>query len=310
VTDPGFRGEAFDQVRSIALRQLTQSASVPMGVLQLNMPSLVHSADARWATPTPDSVSAAKADELKGLFAYGLTHNSLEITVVGDITAEQGIDAVAATLGAIPARSAATPGNVEGVRFPHGEISPVVLRHRGAADQGVAAIGWPTTDAFSDIRQIPVRQVLSEIMTARLFDAVRAAAGAAYSPHAFAQSSMTFRDYGFLLALADVPPSKTAVFYDAVTKITQDLKSSAVANDELDRARTPALAKLTQAQQTNSYWLGSLSQIQSDARHLDLVRQSLINLQAVSAADIQQAANRYLVDAAALTFMVEPADSP
>jgi zinc protease len=277
-----------------------------MSVLQLNLPSLLHSADARWATPTTAGVSAAKSDEFKGMLASGVTSNALEITVTGDLTVEQGIDAVAATFGAIPPRSSSVTGSVEGVRFPNGDQSALVLRHHGAADQGVAAIAWPTTDVFSDIRQVAVRQLLAGIMTARLFDAVRAAAGAAYSPQAFAQSSTVLRDYGFLLAMADVPPAKFALFYDAVTKIVQDLRSVPISADELDRVRNPAVAKLTQAQQTNAYWSGALSQIQSDPRHLDLVRQSLVNLQTVSPMDIKQAANRYLVDDKAFSFTVEP----
>jgi zinc protease len=100
------------------------------------------------------------------------------------------------------------------------------------------------------------------------------------------------------------------VFYDAVAKITQQLRSVPVTSDELDRARNPAIAKLMQAQQTNSYWSAALSQVQSDPRNLDLVRQSLSDLQSASPADIQQAAMRYLVDGRALTFTVEPSDSP
>jgi zinc protease len=310
VTDPGFRPEAFEQVRGLVLRQLTQAQSNPQVVFSLNVPSLLHSSDARWAPVTAERVTAAKVDELKGELLPALSQGSIEVTVVGDVTVDQAIEAVAATFGAIPARPAAQAHPIEGVRFPAGSDTPVVVLHHGPAEQGVSAIAWPTTDVFSDTRQVAVRQLLADIMSARLFDSVRAAAGAAYSPQTTGSSSTVFKDYGYLLALADVPPAKAPVFYDAVAKIAGDLKNNAVSQDELDRARNPALAKLTQAQQTNGYWTGSLAQAQSDSRFLDLELRRAADLKGVTAADIQQAAAKYLADDKAFRLSVQAAGAP
>jgi zinc protease len=306
VSDAAFRPEAFEQVRSVELRQLTQLAATPVGVLQTEVPGLLRSGDARWAAPTEASVQAARADDLKGLIGSGLAVNPIEVTVVGDVTLEQAVDLVARTFGSLPARADKAAGELQGVRFPAGDATPVVLRHRGGADQGVSAIAWPTTDVFSDIRQSAVRQLLAEIVTARLFDSVRATAGAAYSPVARSQSSAVFRDYGYFAVLADVPPSKSTLFYDAIEHIALDLKANLVSADELDRARNPAVAKLIQARQTNTYWLGALSQTQSEPRFLELARQSLDHLNSVTSADIQAAANRYFDDAHAFRLSVEP----
>jgi zinc protease len=294
--DPGFRSEAFEQVRSITLRQLNQAATVPMNVLQLNLPGLLHNSDARWSVPTPASVMAAQAEELKGLMAPSLAHNSIEVTVAGNVTVEQAIEQVAATFGAFPTRAVAPARGAEGVRFPTAASAPVIVPHHGAAEQGVAAVAWPTTDVFADIRMPAVRQLLADIMTARLFDSVRASFGASYSTQAVGQASTTFRGYGYLLALADVPPPKSSVFYDSVAKIAQDLKTTPVSADELDRARNPSIAKLEQARQTNGYWISAFAEVQSEPRFLDLTRQSLDHLKAVTPADVQQAANTYLLD--------------
>jgi zinc protease len=310
VVDPAFRPEAFEQVRGLVLRQLTQVESNPQAVFSLNLPSLLHSGDARWSPPSAARVTAAQVDELKGVLMPALAHGSIEITVVGDVSVDQVIDAVAATFGALPERPAIDAHGVEGVRFPVGSATPVTLPHHGPAEQGVTAIAWPTADVFSDVGRVTVRQLLADIMTARLFDTVRAASGAAYSPQASGSSSTVFKDYGYLLALADVPPSKSQVLFDAVTKIAQDLKSTPVSADELGRALTPAVAKLIQAQQTNGYWSGALAQTQSDPRYLDLERHRLENLKAVTAQDIQQVATSYLVDDKAFKLVVQAAGAP
>lgn len=310
VTDPGFRSEAFEQVRSMALRQLNQFATVPMNVMQLNLPSLLHNSDARWSVPTPATVMAAQAEELEGLVAPALAHNSIEITIAGNVTVEQAIDQVAATFGAIAARADVPVRAAEGVRFPAAVSAPVILPHHGAAEQGVAAVAWPTTDVFADMRMSAVRELLADIMTARLFDSVRASFGASYSTQAIGQASTTFRGYGYLLALADVPPPKSSLFYDSIAKIAQDLKATPVSTDELDRARNPAITKLEQARQTNGYWIGALSEAQLEPRFLDLARQSLERLKAVTPADIQQAANTYLLDDTEWKLLVKAPDTP
>jgi zinc protease len=310
VTDPAFRPEAFEQVRGAVIRQLAQVASQPQAVFGLNLPSLLHSGDARWAPPTSASVMAAQVEELKGLLQPALTHSSIEITLVGDVQVDQAIDLVAATFGAIPERPTVDARGSDGVRFPAAAAAPVILSHQGAAEQGISAVAWPTTDAFADMKQTAVRQLLADIITARLFESVRASAGAAYSPQAFGQSSTVFKEYGFMLALADVPPAKSSVFFDAMSRIAADLKANPVAADELDRARNPALAKIQQQQQTNGYWLADFSGAQSDPRYVDLQRQELPNLRAVTADDIQAAAARYLVDDKAFRIVVQSAGAP
>jgi zinc protease len=306
VSDAAFRPEAFDQIRSLELRQLTQLGATPIGVLQTAGPGLLHSGDARWAAATESSVQAARAEELKGLIGSGLAANPIELTVVGDVSVDQVIQAVGQTFGALPARAAKPAGEAQGVRFPNGEATPVLLNHHGGADQSVSVIAWPTTDVFADLRQSSVRQLLTDIVSARLFDGLRATAGAAYTPMARSASSVVFRDYGYFIALSDLPPAKSALFYDAVGRIVQDLKATAVSLDELERARNPAVAKLLQAQQTNTYWVSLLAQTQAEPRYLDLTRQALQNLQDVNPSDIQDAAKRYLVDERALRLNIEP----
>jgi zinc protease len=307
VTDPAFRPEAFEQLRGIWLPQLNQIDSNPMNTFYLNLQNLLHSSDARWAPPTVARVTAASVDELKGVLMPALAQGGIEVTVIGDVTVDQVIDAVASTFGALPARPAAEAHPVEGVRFPAATAPPISVVHHGAADQGVSAIAWPTTDLFADTRQVAVRQLLADIMSARLFDTLRATSGAAYSPQTVGSSSAVFKDYGYLVAFADVPPAKAQLFYDAVGKIAQDLKATAVSDDELGRARNPALAKLTQSQQSNSYWSGTLAQAQSDPRFLDLELRRAADLKAVTAADIQQAANSYLLDTKAFREIVQSA---
>ena len=104
VVDPGYRREAFERLRRSYITALPQLAATPGGVMRRDVESLIHNGDPRWATPTNDQLLAAKPDDLKALIQEPLTHAPIEVTVVGDISVDAAIAAVADTFGALPPR--------------------------------------------------------------------------------------------------------------------------------------------------------------------------------------------------------------
>jgi zinc protease len=285
--------------------QLNEISAVPMMRFQTSLGGLLHDHDLRWAYPDAAQVAAAKLQDLQGLIAPALAQAPIEVTIVGDVSVEQAIALVAATFGALPSRADAPRPSAQ-THFPAATPAPVVLRHAGAPDQGVAAVAWPTTDAFTGLGQSAARLLLADVMQQRLFDAVRVKAGTSYTTQATSQASTTFPGFGIVLAFADIPPGKASVFYDAVGTIVADLKAHGPTADELERARNPAIAKATQSRQTNAYWLGIVSQVQSEPRYAELARRLLPNLEAATIADVQRAAQDYLVDAREWRLLVEP----
>jgi zinc protease len=110
------------------------------------------------------------------------------------------------------------------------------------------------------------------------------------------------------MASATLPAAKLPDFYDAMEKAVTDLQSKPVSDDELKRARDPLVGDLQQAEQNNGYWLASLVDVQSDPRHLDLIRTAVPDVQAITAADLQHAAQTYLTQARAWKLMIVPDD--
>lgn len=307
VSDPGWRAEAFEQQRSAMLPQLTEMEAVPMMRFQTGLGGLLHQQDLRWAYPGSQQVKSASAEQLKALIEPALGSAPIEVAVVGDVDVEQTIAAVGATFGALPERSAERHATAT-TKFPAATKEPVVLTHRGAPEQGVAAVAWPTTDAFTGLPLSASRLLLADVMQQRLFDAVRVKAGTSYTTQAMSQTSSAFPGYGILLAFADIPPPKADVFFGAVAKIVGDLKEQGPTADELDRARNPAVAKITQARQTNGYWLGLIGQLQSEPRFAELARRTLTDLETATAADVQRAARNYLLDEREWRLIVKAPD--
>jgi zinc protease len=74
----------------------------------------------------------------------------------------------------------------------------------------------------------------------------------------------------------------------------------------LERARRPRVELFTQNQQNNGYWLGSLSNAQSEPAKLDLIRSTIPDLKRVTAAGVRRAAMDFFTDDRALKLVVLP----
>jgi len=150
-------------------------------------------------------------------------------------------------------------------------------------------------------------RVLAEILSQRLLDELRTREGITYTPGASTYSSLVTPAYGFVYALAQIPPDKIATFYNVVASVVEDLKNKPVGADELERARGPRIEDILRQQQTNEYWLALLAGAQADPRRLDIIRTTLPDLRAVTIDDVQKAARTWLKPENAYEIVVTPA---
>jgi zinc protease len=308
VADPGWRPEAFERMRSFGLTLEDQYDATDTGVLSRDLGGLLHAGDRRWTFPTRADIGAETPAELKAVLGPQLTGAPLEVVIVGDITVDKAIAAVADTFGALPKRPDPAPITppAHGASFPAPTTSPVVETHTGRADQGVAFIAWPTTDFWTDPQGARVNNVLGRVLTLRLTDTLRLKEGVTYSPNAGAVSSSVFPRYGYIDAEMEAPPPKLDGFFVDVAQIAADLRATPVTADELERAKKPAIEALEKATATNEYWLDGLAGAQADPRRLDALRSAEPSLERVSSDDLQKAARAWLRDDTAWKLEIKP----
>jgi len=310
LTDAAWQPEAFDQVRIADAGIQLETETSPSALLSREFLGMLHRGDPRWRAPTIDEINAATVVDAKAIVAPAMASGPLNITMVGDVTVEQAIAAVAATFGALPRRAASGPPAHGDERFPATTVQPVTLVHHGAANQAVAAIAWPTDGFFPDMQQPRTLRILAEIFSQRLLDELRTREGITYTPGASSYASLVTPDYGFVYALAQIPPDKIATFYDVVAHVVADLKAKPVSATELERARGPRIQDIQRQQQTNEYWYALLAGAQEDPRRLDVIRTTIADLQKVTVADLQDAARTWLVDSKAYKVVVVPGGAP
>lgn len=296
---PGFRPEAFARLRAGYLAALPQLAATPEGVFERDGAGLMHDGDPRWSFPGAAAIASAPVDAPRRLLAGMLARNAVEVTIVGDIGLAEAIDHTAATFGALPPRPPPGPPpgaerHDAGVRFPPPAATPVHLTDTGRPDQALAAIAWPTTDFYADMRGARAMLLAGEVLQNRVTDELRIAQGLTYSPRAEVDFSETLPGYGTVLAAVETPPDKIPAFYAAMSVIGADLADKPVGADELARARNPRVAGIEKARLGNDYWLEWLSGSAGDPRRLDLIRTTLPDYASLGAAEVEAAAHRWL----------------
>lgn len=306
-TEPGWRPEAFNRVKTSYGTLHDQLQSTTGGVLSRDLGGLMHVGDQRWTFPSREQIAGASLDELKAAVANPLTKGDVEIVIVGDTTVDKAIAAVADTFGALPARSGdpATPG-AEKAPFPAPATEPVVRTHKGRADQAALFMAWRTDDLFSNLQRSRDISILGQVMQLRLIDELREKQGATYSPNAMSTASVTFKNWGYLAVSLEAPPEKLDGVIASIRKIAADLRDKPVSDDELERAKKPRIDQIEKARATNEYWVGALSNAQNDPRLLDATRSVLAGLARVTPADVQKAAKTYLGDDKSWLLLVKP----
>jgi zinc protease len=309
VSDPAYRPDVFKRVQQAYLNMLPQLQATPGSVVGRDLSGLLHSGDPRWTFPDRTQLLDAKPEDFEALLQPSLSKGAIEVVIAGDVEVDDAIRLTAQTFGALPARGDAKD-DVDGssVQFPAPTTEPVVRLHNGRSDSAGAAIAMPIGDFLSDLPRAAAANVAGAILQNRLVDQFRLAEGATYSPQGEVDLSRSIPGYGFAYAYVETTPAKVDHFFELVDKIATDLSNGDVSPDELTRAKVPIIEAVKRSQQTNSYWLQSLHDAQTDPRRLERIRGSIDGYQAVTAQDVRAIATTYLKPAAAWRLKILPAD--
>jgi zinc protease len=296
LTDPGLRAAPFERIKAFFPQILTQQLATPGGAFGVQAASLLAGGDKREGLPSAAEVAAFTMDELKQGVIQGMASGPIDIVMVGDVTVDDAIKTVASTFAALPTRAPAAqplPGSDQR-RFPAPTAQPVRLTHTGPAEQALAYVAWPTTDAVDDRTEARKVNILDEVLKLRVLDEIREKQALAYSPGVSSSASSVYKGYGSIFVAAEIAADKIPAFYAAVDAITASLRDAPVTEDELNRARLPVIEALRRSQAGNEYWLGQLEDLAAKPASLEQIQSHISDLESFTVADIQAAARQYL----------------
>ncbi|HRD47651.1 MAG TPA: insulinase family protein, partial [Caulobacter sp.] len=222
-SEPGWRPEAFQRARTYAGTLSEQWQATDGGVFNRDLAGLLHNGDRRWTWPSAQDIASARPEDLKASLDAALTTGGIEVVIVGDITVDKAIEAIAATFGALGKRPEVRLAPPASVGFPAPVAAPVVLTHGGRDDQSVAYIAWRTDDFYADVQKARNVALLGDVIDLRLTQELRENQGATYSPSVGWNASDVWTDWGYLSARVEIPPPLVEGFYRDVKRIAADL---------------------------------------------------------------------------------------
>jgi zinc protease len=290
---PGWDPAPLARAKAVMLAGYPGLDSSPDGVLSRDLEWFLHDKDPRWGIPPAATVSALTPAQFRTFWQPILASGPIEVEVFGDVKGDEAIAAVAATFGALKPR-AAPAAAAPPIKFPEHNATPIVRTHSGQENQAVALIAWPTGGGVEGVPESRKLDVLAQVFSDRLYDRLRTEAGASYSPSVGSSWPDGAASGGRIMAIGQVPPDKTDLFFRLSREIATDLVKNPISDDELQRAKTPMQQYVMRASTGNTFWLNLLSGAAYDPRKIASARSILLDYQNVTAADLQAVAAKYL----------------
>ncbi len=305
IVDPGFRKEAYELVMKRFDQKYESLSHSIDGAIKLYGQRFLAGNDPRFGLPLQKEFNQLRLSDVRTWIASSLSHDAIEVSVVGDFDVDVVIESVSEYLGTLPKRQDEPPKETPSVpEFPLGKSLKVPVDTK--IPKGLVVVAYPTDDIW-DIRKTRRLSVLSEVVSERLRKQIREKMGAAYSLYAYNHPSRAYKGYGVLHILIQTDPSSVDQVIQEVRKITSDLAKSGVTQEELRLALGPMLTGIKDMKRKNDYWLNTvLSGSMQHPEQLEWSRTIIDDYSSITKADVSKLATQYLGNKKAATIIIIP----
>ncbi len=306
LADPGYRPEGEVLFRQTINNFFAAIGATPDSALGAELGGILSDQDPRFALGKVEDYRKLGFAGLREAIGDRLAKGAIELALVGDFDEARAIALVGKTLGALPLREAAfRPYAEQRSRSFTADRTPRLLRHKGAKDQALLTLHWPTRDG-EDLREAIALELLQRVAQVELTDTLREALGKTYSPGVGASTPRVWRGWGTFTVRASVDVKEVAATRAAIRGLLEELRKAPVSADIVQRARAPMLENLDAALKTNAGWMGLADRAQSKPDGIDRYAQSRAIITALTAEDLLALARRYLDPDKGLEVLVLP----
>jgi zinc protease len=308
ISDPGYRPQGEAQYRRNIENFFARLDATPSSALANNLGRIVADGDPRFTLQPKAAYLALDFQQLRQAIGDRLDHGALELALVGDFDPDKAIPLVARTLGALPPREKDFRAYSDNRTRPFtADRSLRIVRHSGPADQAMVRMSWPTEDDsnFDDVMKL---ELLQRVMDVELTDTLREELGQTYSPGVSAEESRTWHGYGTFNIIASVATADVDAARKAMLETVRKLITQPVDADTLLRARQPLLEAYDNALKTNGGWMAYAASAQREPDRIVRFTQGKRIAEAITPADLQAIAAKYLDPDKRLEIDVLPKD--
>jgi zinc protease len=295
MSDPGFRRTvdarlptSLDLIYRSYLSDPTTAATV----------ALVDRVDPSFPgrVPPRDVLMAMKSADFERALKPVLTTSPVELAIVGDISEEDAVRAVATTFGALPARPARPMLAPEPhfMRYPDEPLPPIRTIHEGPANKAAAILVWPLYVSTPERRSEEYTlKLLAAVFDTAFRRRAREDLGKTYSP-SVETTGPDFGDQGALQVTIDAEPQDIDKLTAEARAVAARLVAGEITPKMLEDAREPILANARARKESNDWWADSLA---GSAKLPAILEEGLLFeplMSAITLDQVKQAAVRWL----------------
>ncbi len=288
IMHPGYHPDGELQLRRSLPTIYHMMETTPEGAFSKQGDKLMFGDDPRFTFPTAEQFEAVGIKEVKAVMAPFLKDGAMEVTLVGDFDVEKAIPVIERTFGAMPKRSpefTPVPDEARKVSFrPWGQRE--FLRYDTELDKTIVAQVLPAGDG-RDMHRNRRLSVLTAIVREKLFDVIRAELGESYSPSVRLETRSGYADAATLMAASSGVKRNREKVTAAMDIVFASLARGEITDKDFQQAIRPYIARAQKSLRTASYWAGGMSRLQSDAKQLDLMRDTVTDAKAITLEEIQ-----------------------
>lgn len=312
LTDVALRPDAMREANARFGTLYASLNASPGGPISILGPRLMLGGDTRFGPPLANELTARTYEELWAWLDPQLKHGPIELSLVGDITWEEASRALAATVGALPARTARadTHAAIAAVKFAKPSPVPFLFGIDPKLNRSAIACYWPAPD-LKNIREERRCRLLASVLADRLRIRLREELGTAYSPTAGFIDTRGLPHVNYYYLYAEVEPARVQQALALIQREAASLASRGPAADEFNRAHQPYIQRMAHDRRTNAYWGATvLGDAQLHPDRLDSARHRDADVPAITAAELAALAKRHLTSKNVFTFLTVPVVVP
>ncbi len=282
------------RARALAERSYESWSTSPQAVLGRDLDYLLRGRDPRFATPDPATLATVTPEGFRQTWEPLLSQGPVEVMIFGQFDRDEAVETLRRTFGALSARDPVSPEvAARAPDFPSAASEPVVLTHKGDANQAAAVIAWPGGAGTENLRESRQLEILMSIFNNRLIDEMREHAGASYAPQIGSSWPLDLDAGGTITATSQLQPEDVPLFFEIANGIAQDLATEPADADELARATEPLLQLIDRASTGNLFWMFQVEGAGTDPRRLEAIDTLLPDYTRTTPEAMQALARKY-----------------
>ena len=303
LVDPGVDSDGYRVSMDFFSQQYKALAVDMQGVMPLYGDTFLADGNKAFGLPPWQEFAGLTIDDIKKWVLPAAKSGPLEISLVGDFDEKEVAALAEEYMSTIPVRINQTIEKGP-VGFPEGET--LSLQVPSSIDKALLLISWKTDD-FWNIQQSRGLHLLADIFNDKLRRVIREQLGASYSPQVYNIGNRVYKGYGLLQARLIVDPRQVDMLKVEVLKIAEELYRGEISEEELERAKAPAMTALKDMVRTNSYWLRSVLSLSARyPQQLEWPATILGSFAGFTVSDMQKLSRKFLKPADAAVVEAVP----